>query len=529
MEKTLYYNGDIITMENNLYAKAVLVKDGIIEKVSFDEDISSLKSSDTKMINLDGKTMLPSFIDAHSHITAFATSLRYVSLAEAKNFDDIIKILTKFKNNHKLDNEQWIIGFGYDHNNLIEKIQPTKFVLDKVSLQNPILISHVSGHMGVVNSVALKMLNIDKDTLNPDGGIIGRIENSTEPNGYLEENAFMQATKSCPKLSTDEAVDLIQQAQQIYLSYGITTIQDGLMKEEEFNFLKTASQNNKLIADIVGYVDLKQSKSIVNNNKDYVKQYKNNFKIGGYKIFLDGSPQGRTAWISKPYENAENGYCGYSIYKTEQVVDFIRTALDQNIQLLAHCNGDAAAQQFIDAYKLALKDKNIDVRPVMIHAQLVRANQLNELKALNMIPSYFVAHTYYWGDTHIKNLGKDRAFHISPIKETIAKSIPFTLHQDSPVILPNMLETIWCAVNRVTKNNIVLGEDEKISVLEALKGITINAAYQYFEENKKGSIKEKKNADFVILDKNPLKVESMDIKNIQVLETIKNNISVFRK
>nr|WP_270647445.1 amidohydrolase family protein [Paeniclostridium hominis] len=199
------------------------------------------------------------------------------------------------------------------------------------------------------------------------------------------------------------------------------------------------------------------------------------------------------------------------------------------MQLLAHCNGDAASYQFINQYKLAKERCNLDnyIRPVIIHAQLLPKDQLDAIKSLIMIPSFFLAHVYHWGDIHIKNFGFKRASKISLTNSYLKKNIIFTLHQDSPVIKPNMLETIWCAVNRVTKNKLLLGEDERISPLDAIKAVTINGAYQYFEENTKGSIKEGKLADLIILDKNPLKVNPMDIKDIKILETIKEGNSIF--
>ena len=252
-------------------------------------------------------------------------------------------------------------------------------------------------------------------------------------------------------------------------------------------------------------------------------------KIQGYKIFLDGSPQLRTAWMKTPYKtdninnkNNDNKNFGISTMKDEEVEKAVRLAEDENMQILAHCNGDMAAKQYINAIK---KQKDVSkIRPVMIHAQLLGIEDLKEVKEYGIIPSFFVAHTYYWGDTHIKNFGLDRASKISPAKSTLKNNILFTFHQDSPVIEPNMFETIWCTVKRKTKKGILLGKDERISVLEAIKAVTINAAYQYFEENTKGSIKEGKFADLIIVDKNPLRVKIDEIKDIKILETIKKGV-----
>ncbi|MDO4535163.1 MAG: amidohydrolase [Clostridium perfringens] len=523
MSKQIYYNGPIITMdENYMFPEAILVENDKIKNVGSESFIFSLKDSNTKVIDLKNNTLIPSFIDSHSHITAFASTLNLVFLNNIKSFHDIISRLKDFKQKHNLGKDQWIIGFGYDHNDLPNKIHPTKDILDKASTENPILITHASGHVGVLNSLALEKLNITCDSKDIEGGRIGRIKDSLEPNGYLEENAFMSCAKNIPKPSLESNLAFLKKAQDIYLSYGITTCQEGMVNEEEFNTLKYASDTKSLKLDVIGYVDLQKSKFLMDNNKGYKNNYINRFKFGGYKIFLDGSPQGKTAWLTKPYKNSGD-YLGYPIYKDCDVLKHVETSFKEDLQLLTHCNGDAAADQLIEAFNhvSCLKEYKNDIRPVMIHAQTVRYDQINKMKKFNIMPSYFVAHTYYWGDIHIENLGKERAFKISPAKTTLEEDLIFTFHQDTPVIPPNMLETVWCAVNRITKEGVLLGEEERIPVLDALKAVTINAAFQYFEENKKGSISEGKFADFVILDKNPLEVNPMDIKNIKILKTIK--------
>ncbi|MEG1481396.1 amidohydrolase [Clostridium sp.] len=529
--RKLFFNGDILTMENILYVDAILIENGIIKDIGIKDELISLYGTDLELIDLKGKTLMPSFIDPHSHITAFSNTLAFVSLTSAKNFDDIIKKINDFKNLKNLKEDELIVGFGYDNNNLVEKEHPTKDVLDKSSLTNPIIIVHASGHMGVLNSLALTELHISDETKNPKGGRIGRYDNSNEPNGYLEENAFINCSRAITPPSLKNLNKLLLEAQNIYLSYGITTAQDGMVNESEFKLLKYASDKNDLKIDVIGYVDLKNSPELTKDNPKYLKKYFNRFKIGGYKIFLDGSPQGRTAWLTKPYENGPSDYYGYPIYDNLEVVDFIKTALSENIQLLSHCNGDAACDQLINCFYEAKdsfnKPKNI--KPVMIHAQTVRYDQLDRMNEINMIPSFFTAHTYYFGDVHIKNLGRDRAFRISPAKSALNKKITYTFHQDTPVILPNMLETVWCAVNRISKDGVVIGDFERISPLDALRGITINGAYQYSEEDLKGSIKIGKLADLVVLDRNPLKVDPIEIKNINVLETIKEGVTLYKK
>lgn len=524
MNKTIYFGGDIITLEDKLYTEAVLVENGIIKDLGlFDTLVKNNK--DAKLINLNGATMLPAFLDAHSHLSSLGLTTEFAKLQDAKSFVDIKSIILKFVKDNNIPKDKWIIGFGYDHNNLKEKSHPDKFILDSINLENPILITHTSGHMGVVNQKGLDLFNIDKNTKDQPGGKIGRIENTNEPNGYLEENAFISKCTNVYKSTPENIKKIINKAQNIYASYGITTAQEGLLTPKELNMLQCGDN----IIDIIGYVDIKNYPDLLKNEKSYFNQYNSGIKLLGYKAFLDGSPQGKTAWLTKPYEN-EKEYKGYPVYEDNEVIDFFKKALIENVQILVHCNGDAACEQFIRCYKKAKEEtkcKN-NIRPVMIHSQLLRKDLLPLIKELNIIPSYFVAHTFYWGDTHIKNLGK-RAYTISPLKSSSELNIIYTLHQDTPVIMPNMLETIWCATNRITKNGVSIGKDEIVKPLDAIKAVTINASYQYFEENIKGSIKIGKQANFVILSQNPLKIPTSEIKNIEVLKTIKLDKIIFEK
>ncbi len=518
----LFYNGDIITLEDD-HVEAVLVEGSRIKRTGTLKALQADVHEDCEHIDLKGKCLLPSFIDAHSHISQFAITLNLVVLSEVSSIDEIQERIRNFKKQHQLDDDAWIIGFGYDHNFLKEHRHPTAKELDEAA-PNPMLLAHASGHMGVANTVALQSFQIHEDVQDPEGGKYGR-DKDGKLTGYLEENAFMKHAGAIQKPSMEQLIQQMKEAQHIYASYGITTAQEGIMKSDEFALLKMMAQQGALCLDIVGYADMKDHSKILETYKEYVGNYKQKLKIGGYKIFLDGSPQGRTAWLSEPYEGSED-YCGYPIYKDEEVQSFVDKALREEVQLLTHCNGDASAEQLLRAFEKA--DIHQDTRPVMIHAQTLRVDQMPRLKKLHMIPSFFMAHTYYWGDIHIENLGRKRANAISPARTALEEGIPFTFHQDTPVLAPNMLETIWCAVNRKTRKNEVL-EGQQIPVLEAIKAVTKYAAYQYFEEHEKGSIQEGKLADLVILDKNPCLVDAGEIKDIQVLQTIKEGNTIFKK
>lgn len=525
MDTAIYYNGTILTMEEPLYAEAVLVEDGVIRQVGSREALFAQKRADTRLVDLQGAVLLPAFIDPHSHITALAQTLGLVNLSGCKNFGEITERLDAFIARTKPDKGQWVSAFGYDHNDLEEKCHPDRALLDRYPF--PVVVTHASGHMGVVNRMGLQALGITASTPNPEGGVIGRCAGTQEPNGYLEETAFTSFTARIPQPPLEQQMRQMEQAQDIYLQNGITTAQDGFTKEAEWTLLHCLAGQKRLKLDVVAYPNLPDNRKIALEHPQYCKQYHNRLKIGGYKVFLDGSPQGRTAWMSQPYADASDGYRGYAVHTDEEVRSYMRQALQDHMQILAHCNGDAAAQQMIDAY--AAEKTGEDIRPVMIHAQLVRPDQLARMGELGMIASFFVAHTYYWGDVHLKNFGEARATAISPVRAAIDNGVVYTFHQDTPVILPNMLETLWCAVNRISKGGYVMGEAQRVSPLEALKGVTLYAAYQYFEENEKGSIRPGKRADFVLLDRDPLQVDPMELRDLRVLATIQGGTVVYER
>lgn len=521
--KKIYYGGNFITLEDKK-AEAILISDGYIKKVGTKEEVLSLKDDETVLIDIKGTTMMPAFIDAHSHFFAVANNLLLVNLDQSDNFGEIADRLIQYKRDNKIMDGKWIIATGYDHNILKEKRHITRYELDEILPNNPVIIHHKSGHSGVLNSLALKKLNITPETEYGFGGRIEKVDGKLT--GFLEEKAFLEYSKKVPMSSFSELIQACNKAMQKYASYGITTCQDGMLIKELAPIYQSLIENKNLKLDVVAYMDVNSEKELANTFSDCIRKYKNHFKIGGIKIFLDGSPQGRTAWMRTPYIDDEN-YFGYGTLKDKEVLKYVNFAIDNNYQILAHCNGDKAAQQYIDAVKNTGKSAE-NIRPVLIHGQLLGIDQLKFLKKYHIIPSFFIAHIHHWGDIHIKNFGLERAKYISPAGSAKKEGLMFTFHQDAPVIEPDMFETISCAINRTTKDGVLLGEHEKISVLDAIKAVTINAAYQYFEENEKGSIKEGKVADLIILDKNPLEVDKKEIKNIKVLETLKNGKAIYK-
>lgn len=529
----LYYGGDIVTMREETDApEAVLVTDGKISYVGELVEARRQCLPGAEEIDLEGKTLMPSFIDPHSHIAMLAQYTDFANLGKCTSFKDLAVTLSDWLKEKRLAEGEVLVGYGYDHNFLDEQQHPTKEVLDRVSDTIPVCILHTSGHMCVANSVLLRECGITADTPDPEGGKFGREEDGT-PNGYIEEVPAMVKVliPVFSRVKADFARQL-EKAQQIYLKYGITTVQDGSTNASGFQKLAECAKEQVFHLDVVSYVLADDLEKTAEDYPEYYQKYHNRLKIGGAKIILDGSPQGRSAWLRKPYEGEET-YCGYPAHTQEETDRWVETAVEKGYQLLAHCNGDAASGQYLAAFeKAAAKtpenpEKIRALRPVMIHCQTVGDDQLDEMKELGMIPSIFVAHTWYWGDVHLKNLGSVRGAHISPARAAMERGLIYNFHQDTPVVEPDMLHTVWCAVNRVTRSGKPIGQEQCIGVYEALKGVTIHGAYAYHEEERKGTLEAGKLADMVILDRNPLKTDKMQIRDIQVLETIKEGETLY--
>lgn len=300
--------------------------------------------------------------------------------------------------------------------------------------------------------------------------------------------------------------------------------------------LLAAASAGKLKLDIVGQAVQSVTFDLLQNEGTPRREYHGHYKLLGGKTWLDGSPQGKTAWLTQPYflppEGQGPDYRGYGTQTDQAVTAYFRGCIARNLQVNVHANGDAAADQMIRCYRkaLELEGPHPGLRPVMVHAQTVREDQLDEMKALGILPTFFLDHIWFWGDYHYESvLGPQRACRISPAGSARDRGISFTLHQDAPVKMPDQILAIHNAVNRKTQKGRVLGEDQRLSVEEALRAVTINGAYQYFEEDQKGSLEPGKLADLVILDRSPLKTAPEQLKDIQVLETIKEGRTIYQK
>lgn len=539
----LFYNGDIITMASDQeeYVEAIVEENGKIVFVGSQKDAET-KYGYANKIDLNGKTLLPGFIDPHSHFGMVSNTMGQVDLnpkpvGTVVNIDDILKKLEAFKEERNIPDGEWIFGWGYDNGQLAEKRHPTKRDIDKVLPNNPVYLQHTSGHMGVANSLVLEKLNVNAESKSPEGGNIECFPNSKEPTGLVQETAMYPFVGNMLEILAKDQATYFGATQEYYASNGITTAQDGMTDRNTIRFFQSQADAGKLNIDLVSLAGYAELDSNVQDSSLHFKKYKNGFKVQGTKIVADGSPQGKTAYFTKPYltevPGCQDDCRGLPSLSQETINALFLTAYENENQLFIHCNGDATVDMIVEAHEHACKqlgqalDK--DRRTIIIHAQFARPDQLEIFVKYKMEPSFFTNHAFFWGDVHVENLGKERADFLSPMVSAKKLGLKPTNHSDATVTPIDPIFTIWSAVNRVSRSGTIIGEGERTTPYLAIQAITSNAAYELFEENLKGSLSEGKLADFVILDKNPLKEEPMDIKNIQILETIKEGKTVFKK
>jgi hypothetical protein len=422
---------------------------------------------------------------------------------------------------------------GFDDAVMKEGRFPIRTELDQVAKDTPVMAVHISAHFCVVNTKGLEVLGITKDTKNPSGGVIRREKDGKSPNGVLEELAAIPRILKIVSPTDPSVADYyMDKGQEMAVSYGFTTAQEGRAMTNHEQMADYA-QRGKLKIDVVSYVDYMYPQFI--RSKWYGKSYQDHYRVGGVKLTLDGSVPGRTAWRTIPYlippDGQKKGYKGYpALPDDDEVRRIVDTAFANNWQMLVHCNADAAADQWFKALGPAVaKYGNTNRRNVLIHGQLLRMDQIDSMKKYDLIASLFPMHTFYWGDYYKLIIGPDKAQQISPINSALKKGLMVTSHTDAPVAFPNMMMILWTTVNRVSRTGTVMGPDERLSPYQALQSITIWGAYQHFEEDSKGSFKAGKLADMVILDKNPLKVDPMTLKDLKVLETIKEGSTVYKR
>lgn len=534
----IYVGGTIVTMSDaQPRAEALAIKDGKILALGARPEVENAhKGATTKTVDLGGRTLMPGFIDGHAHGQQFGMQAVGANLlappdGRVNTIDEIVARLKTFGEGPDVDKTGWIFGVGYD--DALLGRHPTRQDLDKVSTTVPVMATHISGHFAVVNTLGLERIGYDASTSNPEGGVIRRDADGKTPNGVLEELAAIPKMLAAITPTTQEGKDyFLKRGVAMAKSYGYTTLNEGRMFGSMHGAMVDAARRGLLDIDVIGWMDYTGKSEL---DTSFSTTYANHYRLGGLKITLDGSPQGRTAWRTQPYllppDGQQTGYRGYpAIPDTKQVEAYLDEAYAKGWPVKVHTNGDAAIDQLFAALEPVVTRRGVKPgQTILIHGQFIRPDQVLKLKPLGVFPSMFPMHTFYWGDWYTQIVGPEQAQRISPMRAILNTGLHATSHSDAPVALPNLMQVAWATVNRTSRSDVVIGPDERVTPLEAMKMITLWGAEQFGEASSKGSLEPGKRADMVILSDNPLTIDPMRLNAVVVLETIKDGRTVFTR
>ena len=537
---TIYVAGDIVTInDGHPTAEALAVKDGRIVAVGTRASVENAhKGAATRVVDLDGKTLLPSFIDAHSHyynslLVANQAKLYAPPSGPGKDVPSIIAELKKFAAQRSIPKGEMIIGYGYDDNVMPDGRLLNRDDLDAAFPDNPVRIDHVSMHGAVLNSLALKKYGFSARMKTPPGGVIVRKPGTNEPYGLIMETAFLPVIEQQEPMTPEQEVAYTRAGQMLYATAGVTTAHEGATHLAQLQTIKRASQAGANIIDVVAFPFITDVDKVIAEFPlvDWGK-YDQRLKIGGVKISIDGSPQGRTAFFTKPYltggPGGEKNWTGELMAPQDAINEVLKKVYDLGVPVLFHANGDGAIDSLIKAHEFAAAEDLGRYRNLTaIHAQFTRNDQIPKFVEYKIRPSFYTLHTYYFAEAHIANRGPKQAMYISPMRDAIDAGLHPTNHTYFVVAPLDQMMMLWTAVNRISRAGAEIGPGQRVTPLEGLKAMTIWAAEQYGEEESKGSLEPGKRADLVILDKNPLKVDPMAIKDILVVETIKDGKTIY--
>jgi predicted amidohydrolase YtcJ len=539
----IWSGGPVLTMNDQaMRAEAVAEQGGRIVAVGRKAEVMKLRGSATQLIDLKGRALLPGFVDAHGHVVmgglqALSANLLAPPDGEVRDIPSLQQTLRAWiqANAAAVKSVDLAIGFGYDSASLAELRHPTREELDAVSADLPIMVVHQSGHMGVLNSKALALAGISATTPDPAGGKIHRREGSQEPAGLIEETAFFPvAVKMLTRVGPEGMRAFARAGAGLWARYGYTTAQEGRATPATVAVLREVAANGGLPIDVAVFPDVLVDRDFIKANVS--RSYVDRVRVAGAKLTIDGSVPAFTAWRDRPFYapvgSFPKGYAGYPAVTPQQAIDAIDWAYANDVQLLTHANAEAASDLLIAASTVArLKHgPGSDRRPVLIHGQLLREDQVESFNRLGILPSLFPMHTFYWGDWHTsKTAGPVDGQNISPTGRVVQRGMKFTSHHDAPVAFPDSMRVLDATVTRVARGSgKVIGPQHRVSVITALKAMTIWPAWQHHEEASKGSIEVGKRADFVILSRDPTRGDVNTIDKIQVTETVKDGATVYR-
>lgn len=536
----IYTGGAVLTMNDaQPRAEAVAVADGKILAVGTVDEVMKLKGAATEVIDLQGHALIPGFFDAHGHvfvggIQALTANMLAPPDGEVTDIASLQKVLRDWvaANEETVKKTGLIMGFGFDKSTLAELRNPNRADLDAISTEYPIYLIHQSGHLGAANSKALEVAGITRDSVAPPGGVI-EFDANGEPTGVLEENAHNLAWMKLMSTVDREGMKTIAKAgAELWARYGYTTAEEGRSVPVQADIMQEVANEGGFKIDVLTYTDVLLARDYTKDHAS--RDYTNRFRVAGAKLTIDGSPQGFTAYRDRPYYDPVGsyppGYRGYAAATQDQVTDAVDWAFANGIQILTHANGEAAQDMLIAALEVATQKygPDPDRRPVLIHGQFMRADQADAYKRLDVFPSLFPMHTFYWGDWHRDHtVGPALADNISPTGWMVQRGMIFSTHHDAPVAFPDSMRVLDATVTRRSRSGDIIGPDQRVDVMTALKAMTIWPAWSHFEGETKGSIEVGKLADLVILSADPTAVEMDSLDQLTVVETVKEGATIF--
>ncbi|ANI99724.1 hypothetical protein A8O14_06320 [Polynucleobacter wuianus] len=535
---TVYFNGDILTMEGDKpqYVEAIVVKDKKITFTGNMRDALNQAGVNPTMRDLKGQTMLPGFIDAWGHFTLIAQNTLAVNLGyfSKKPPHTTQELIGRLKAEARPFND-WIIGAEYADAFLTDG-PLTIADLDSAFPDQPVFINNISTLTGIVNTAGLKKLGFTKATKVSQGMLPVDPKTGELTGELIGEPNFIATAKVFGKFPRDLTMETYRKAERIYASNGFTTAQSYETTVEDIQNMRLSVDRRVISLDLIALPTYDVVDQLLATNPKYpfgvYTEGDGGFKVAGILVSTDGAPQLKLAYFSKPYADTTGfpkDWRGLDASPPDLVNRYAKLAYQKNIQYFGYSNGDAGIDITLSAIAKAIRETGIteDRRTAIAHSFFVRNDQLDLYKSNKIIPQFMPNHIWMYGDVYKKILGEERANNMVPMAWAKAKGLHAGLHNDTPSSGPSAMFTIWTAVNRQTYGGDALGADQCTDPYTALRGFTAVPAYMYKEEANKGSITAGKLADLVVLDHNPLKVDPMQIKDIQVTETIKGGKQLY--
>lgn len=536
-EATLYRGGTIITMDGDSphMVEAVVAKDGRIAFAGDEKGARLAAGRDAAIHDLKGATMLPGFVDAHSHFAiamqmAGGLDLWDKTLPPVTDIASLQGVIRDYIARNAIPRDGWVIVWQYDNEKLAEKHHITRAELDAVAADRKIVVLHQSLHALVANSAALAAAKLTDASQPQPGGMMLR-DADGRLNGVLLEKSTFLMLAAMPQLTSEQKLARLDAAQQRYFAEGYTHAQDGATMPADLAFFTSPAAHKHLKIDLALLPLYTGLDALLARPDIRFGQYDHHVKLQGIKVILDGSVQARTGYFTRDYaRGAPDGshpWHGGPAMDQDAFNQLAQKVTNRGWQIFVHANGDAAIDMAIKGFDAAGIKAADDRRPIVIHSQFQRRDQLADYKRIGVGPSYFSNHAWYWADVHRTNFPKEVVDFISPLRSARAAGLIPSNHSDYSVTPLDTRFMLWTSMARVSPTGVVSGPDERLTAYEGLQALTTGPAWQAFEENRKGRIKVGLLADFVILDKNPLTTPVDGIRDIKVLETVKEGESVW--